>query len=246
MNDIELWFGDCLIEMQKIPDKSIDMIFADLPYKKGMGKWDSLIDLELLWKQYMRVIKDRRAILLFAQKPFSAKLLLSNEDWYKYDWIWDKGKAGNIFSAKLYPLITHEEILVFSNGTIANGSKRQMIYYPQMEKLDSPQKYKISKKKTPFSRKAHKQITYTRTHKYPKSIFSMFNTNLRGKLHPTQKPVPLLEYFIKTYTLEGEIVLDNTMGSGSTGIAARNLNRRFIGIENNKKYFNIAVQRVTE
>ena len=117
MNDIELWFGDCLEFMNYIPDNSIDMILADLPFKKSMGKWDIQIDMEKLWVQYKRVIKNKRAIALFGQNPFSAILITSNLPMFKYNWIWNKGKSGNIFSAKLYPLITHEDILIFSDGT---------------------------------------------------------------------------------------------------------------------------------
>ena len=244
MKDIELWYGDCLNLMKNIPNHSVDMILADLPYKKSMGKWDYIIDLEKMWMEYIRIIKDRRAIVLFSQNPFSAKLILSNIDWYKYNWIWDKGKPGNIFTAKLCPLITHEDILVFSNGNIANGSKRNMIYYPQMVELDKEQKYKLNKSGKSFQRESHQSIEYVRTHKYPKTVYSLFNGNSKGKFHPTQKPVELLEYLIKTYTKEQEIVLDNVMGSGSTGVASKNLNRKFIGIEKDKEYFDIAVKRI--
>lgn len=247
MNNIELWHGDCLELMKNIPDKSVDMIFADLPYKKSMGKWDSVIDLSLLWNQYERIIKDFHAILLFGQNPFSAKLILSNEEWYKYNWIWDKGKPGNIFTAKLNPLIVHEDILVFSNGTIANGSSKNMKYYPQMIKLNKPEKYRMYKSGKSFKRDSHKQITYEKTHSYPKTVQYFYNGKNQGKkFHPTQKPIELLEYLVKTYTIEGEVVLDNTMGSGSTGVACKNLNRRFIGIEKEQKYFDIAVQRINE
>lgn len=247
MNNIELWQGDCLDLMKNIPDKSVDMILADLPYKKGMGRWDFIIDLSLLWIQYKRIIKDRKAILLFGQNPFSAMLIMSNVEWYKYNWIWDKGKPGNIFTAKLSPLITHEDILVFSNGTIANGSNRNMSYYPQMVELDKPQKYSMSSSGKSFERQSHKKIVYERTHSYPKTVKSVFNGNGKNKkLHPTQKPEELLEYLIKTYTLENETVLDNTMGSGSTGVACVNTKRRFIGIEKDEKYFQIAKKRIEE
>ena len=245
MKDIELWYGDCLDLMKDIADKSVDMIFADLPYEKSMGKWDYLIDLDKLWVEYIRIIKDRRAIVLFSQNPFSAKLIMSNPLWYKYNWIWDKGKPGNIFTAKLAPLITHEDVLVFSNGNIANGSKKNMIYYPQMEELEKPQKYSMNiNNEKSFKRNSHKKIQYERTHRYPKTIHSCFNGNAKGKLHPTQKPTELLEYLIKTYTQESELILDNVMGSGSTGVACKNLNRKFIGIEKDKKYFDIAVDRI--
>lgn len=245
MKNIELWQGDCLELMKDIPDKSIDLILADLPYKKGMGKWDYLINLELLWKEYIRIIKDRKAIVLFSQNPFSAKLILSNPSWYKYGWIWDKGKSGNIFTAKLYPLITHEDILIFSNGNIANGSNKNMTYYPQMVELDRPQKYSMKpNNQKSFMRKSHKSIKFEKTHNYPKSIQYFYNNNSKGKLHPTQKPVELLEYLIKTYTKKNQLVLDNVMGSGSTGVACINTERRFIGIEKDEKYFKIAKKRI--
>lgn len=247
MNNVELWHGDCLELMNDIPDKSIDFIFADLPFEKAMGKWDYLIDLNKLWEQYKRIIKDKHAIALFSQNPFSAKLIMSNLEWYKYNWVWSKGKPGNIFTAKLSPLITHEEILIFSNGTIANGSKRNMIYYPQMELLDKPNKYKMSSSGKSFERDSHRSIEYVRTHKYPKSVIEIFNGNSQGKkLHPTQKPISLLEYMIKTYTKENDLVLDNTMGSGSCGEACKNLNRGFIGIEKDEKFFNIAAKRLMD
>jgi site-specific DNA-methyltransferase (adenine-specific) len=209
-----LWHGDCLEWMKRIPDKSVDFILADLPYKKGMGKWDSIIDLDPMWKEYARIIKDYHAIALFGQNPFSASLILSNPTMYKYNWIWDKGKSGNIFTAKLSPLITHEDILIFSNGTIANGSKKNMVYYPQMIKLDKPEKYRMYESGKSFQRDSHKQIVYQKTHNYPKSVYPLYNGKNQGKkLHPTQKPVALLEYLIRTYTLENETVLDNTMGS---------------------------------
>ena len=226
MKDIELWFGDCLDLMNDIPDNSVDLVLADLPYKKYMGRWDSIIDLNKLWEQYKRIIKNYHAILLFGQNPFSAQLIMSNPEWYKYNWIWDKGKSGNIFTAKLNPLIVHEDILVFSNGTIANGSKKNMVYYPQMVKLDKPEKYRMYKSGKSFTRDSHKQITYEKTHNYPKTIQHVYNGKNQGKkFHPTQKPVELLEYFLKTYSLEREVILDNTMGSGSTGVACKNLGR---------------------
>jgi site-specific DNA-methyltransferase (adenine-specific) len=240
----KVYFEDCLEGMKKIDDKSIDMILCDLPYAKGMGKWDFQIDLDDLWHQYKRIIKDRGAIALFSQNPFSAKLIMSNMSWYKYDWIWDKGKAGNIFTAKLSPMIYHENILIFSNGTIANGSNRNMAYYPQMELLKKPIKYHMGSSKNAFKRESHKSIEYEKTHNYPKSIQYFYSSNFKGKLHPTQKPVELCEYLIKTYSLENGLILDNCMGSGTTAIACLNTNRNFIGFENNEKYYEICINRI--
>jgi len=165
-------------------------------------------------------------------------------EWFKYSWIWNKGKPGNIFTAKLSPLIVHEDILCFSNGNIANGSKNNMIYFPQMEKLEKPQKYSMSSSGKSFQRDSHQKIVYTREYKYPKNIINIYNSNNKKKYHPTQKPTELLEYLIKTYTLENDIVLDNVMGSGSTIIAAINTNRRYIGIEKDENYFQIAKDRI--
>jgi len=236
--------GDCLEVMKNIPDKSIDMILCDLPYKKSMGDWDSVVDLSALWIQYRRIILNQRAIALFGQNPFSAKLIVSNLSMYKYNWIWDKGKAGNIFTAKLCPMIIHEDVLIFSDGNIANGSSNNMSYFPIMEKLDSPRKYSMASSGKSFERDSHKKIKYTKTHNYPKSTIYFYNSNIRGKLHPTQKPVELCEYLIKTYTKEGDTVLDNCIGSGTTAVACINTGRNFIGIEKDEKYWKIANDRI--
>ena len=233
--------GMCLID-----DKSVDCIICDLPYKKDMGKWDTIIPFEPLWEQYERIIKDDGAIVLTASQPFTSKLICSNLSLFKYSLVWDKGKAGNIFTAKLKPLTTHEDICIFSKGATANGSKRNMKYIPQMENMEKPRNYFMSSSGKAFQRESHEKITYKTDKKYPKSIYYCYNGNQKEKIHPTQKPVDLFEWLIKTYTNEGDLVLDNCMGSFTTAVAALNTNRNFIGFENDDKYFDLGQKRLAE
>lgn len=244
----ELFHGDCLEVMKSIPDKSIDFILTDPPYGTTACKWDVVIPLEPMWEQVKRVIKDNGAIALFGSEPFSSHLRLSNLKMFKYDWIWDKVQPGGFFTVKYMPMIQHEIISIF--GSSIN-------YYRQME--DKPKSYirlnqvrnKLNQKNKKVgdvfssAKQGHAQdCDPTKTN--PKTIirFSKRPTLKTDKFHPTQKPVALLEYLIKTYTLENETVLDFTMGSGSTGIACKNLKRKFIGIEKNEKYFEIAKERI--
>jgi DNA modification methylase len=247
---IELLHGDCLELMKDIPDKSIDMILCDLPYGTTACKWDVVIPFEPLWEQYKRIIKGRGCIALFGSEPFSSHLRMSNLDQYKYDWIWDKNYGANFMALKYMPLLTNENISIFSAGGANNGSKIKMNYYPimenQKERTYSLNKY-TSKIKNPKSFGFLNKETVSgikRDKKYPKSVLHFSNANKKGRVHPTQKPVALLEYLILTYTLENETVLDNCMGSGSTGIACVNTNRKFIGIEKDDKYFEIAKNRI--
>ena len=235
--DIKLLHGDCLELMKDIPDKSVDMILADLPYGTTACKWDAIIPFEALWEQYERVIKDNGAIVLFGSEPFSSKLRLSNIEIYKHDWVWNKKKAGNIFLAKYQPMKIHEDIMVFG--------KKRVNYYPIMTPRDKVKKSKnYGTGEALGGNKEKENKVYTYTHKNPISIIEFSNANQKGKVHPTQKPVALFEYLIKTYTNEGETVLDNCMGSGTTGIACVNTNRNFIGIEIDDKYFEIAKERI--
>jgi len=233
MSNIQLFQGDCLELMKDIPDKSIDMILCDLPYGTTACKWDVVISFDELWGGYKRVIKDGGAICLFGSEPFSSKLRTSNLDWFKYDWIWEKEQGANFMLCKYQPYKVHEIISVFSKGKTR--------YYPQM----TEGKPYISGKGTSGDITNNVQKVQTRNTgtRYPRSI-QRFNTDKRNSVHPTQKPVALLEYLIKTYTNEGETVLDNCMGSGSTGVAAKNLNRDFIGIELDENYFEIAKKRI--
>ena len=234
---IQLQHGDCLELMKDIPDKSIDMILCDLPYGTTACKWDNVIPFEPLWEQYNRIIKDKGAICLFGSEPFSSFLRMSNLKHYKYDWVWDKKKAGNIFLAKYQPMKTYENIMVFGKGKIN--------YYPIKIKRDKIKKSKNYGTGEAMGGNKHKENKlYTYEYKNPISILEFSNANQKGKIHPTQKPVALLEYLIRTYTNDGETVLDNCMGSGSTGVACVNLKRNFIGMELEEKYFKIAEERI--
>ena len=236
MNDIKLYKGDCLELMKDIPDKSVDMILCDLPYGTTACKWDIIIPFEPLWEQYNRIIKDNGAIVLFGSQPFTSKLVMSNIKNFKYEWIWDKKKGGNIMNLKSQPYKVHENVLVFS--------KKPHFYNPIM----TTQKERTGK--TYSKGEANGILNYGDTRiynkKYPKSIIEASNANQNGKVHPTQKPVLLLEYLIKTYTNENETVLDNCMGSGSTGVACINTNRKFIGMEMDDKYYEIACKRIED
>jgi site-specific DNA-methyltransferase (adenine-specific) len=233
--------GDCLELMNGIPDKSVDMILADLPYGTTACSWDSIIDLDKLWLQYKRVIKDNGAIVLTATNPFSTKLVSSNMEGFKYEWIWRKEKGVGFQCARFRPMQEHEHILVFSK------SGGRINYYPQMVPRDKPYTRKgvegdIKKNNNgscPFSNEKIEDRTYT--HYYPKSI-KQFNRDIG--LHPTQKPVALFEYLIKTYTNEGNTVLDNTAGSGTTGVACQNTNRNYILIEQEQKYIDVINERL--
>ena len=243
---MNLLHGDCLELMKSIPDGSIDAIITDPPYGTTLSKWDNLIPIDLMWEQLNRIIKPNGAIVLFGVEPFSSNLRLSNTKSYKYDWVWDKKRGANFALAKYVPMKTCENIIVFSNMRATTGGKKgleTMKYNPQGLKdcnIDYDIKIKNSvgktkKGKTEFKHKAIKTG-------FPKSLIT-FPLD-RGGFHPTQKPIALMEYLIKTYTNENEIVLDFTMGSGSTGVAAKNTNRKFIGIEMDEKYFNIAQNRI--
>ena len=233
---MQLLHGDCLELLQNIPDKSIDMILTDPPYGITACKWDSVIPFAPMWEQLNRIIKDNGAIVLFGSEPFSSALRMSNIKNYKYDWVWDKKLATGFINAKRQPLRRIENIIVFY--------KKQCCYYPIMRK--GVKRLKGTNESHSLDKiygdiKAAKKIN---DEYYPTSILEFSNANRTGNLHPTQKPVALLEYLIKTYTLENETVLDFTMGSGSSGVACVNTNREFIGIEIDDKYFNIAKDRI--
>ena len=232
----KLYNGECLEVMKDIPNKSIDMILCDLPYGTTKCKWDIIIPFDELWEQYNRIIKDNGAIVLFGSQPFTSKLICSNIGNYKYDWIWDKKKSPNFRGVKYQPLIPYEIISVFNttkyNPQMVEGKMRKKGGYPSKNEEQA------------ISRGTEIKINNLY---YPKAIleFSKANNKESG-LHPTQKPIALLEYLIKTYTNENEVVLDNCMGSGSTCVACINTNRQFIGIELDKNYFEIAEKRIKE
>jgi site-specific DNA-methyltransferase (adenine-specific) len=227
--------GDCLELMKEVPDKSIDLILCDLPYGTTKCKWDTIIPFDKLWEQYNRIIKDNGAIVLFGNEPFSSQLRLSNLKNYKYDWVWDKKRGSNFATVKIRPFNSFENIMVFY--------KRQPTYNPQMWKstpYTCKQGYVGEAKQTGLYR--DDVITVNNGDRYPLTILSF---SKETGLHPTQKPVALLEYLIKTYTNEGDTVLDNCMGSGSTGVACKNTNREFIGMELDENYYKIACERLS-
>lgn len=238
--DYELWNGDCLELMQNILDKSIDCIIADLPYGTTQNKWDSVIPLDKLWEQYERIIKDNGMICLTSNEPFTNQLINSKPKQFKYyDLVWDKVSTTGFLNAKRQPLRRHEQILCFY--------KKQTTYNPIMEVRGKPRNKVSYNKKQGDGDMCYgkfENVESFNNEYYPTSVIQVSNAVQRGKVHPTQKPVELMEYLIKTYTNEGEIVLDNSMGSGSTGVAAMNLGRKFIGIELSEDYYNIAKSRM--
>ena len=245
MTDLRL--GDCLEVMKSIPNGSIDAIITDPPYGTTACKWDSVIPFDLMWEQLNRIIKPNGAIVLFSAQPFTSALISSNYKYYKYNWTWDKKSAtGGQFATK-QPMRRLEDICLFY--------KNQCTYNPQLE--DKEKKYIRYIKKDYVNNSKHikdtksfttnsKTRTIPEDKKYPSNLISISSGSHKTKVHPTQKPVSLMEYLIKTYTNENETVLDFTMGSGSTGVAAKNLDRKFIGIEMDDNYFKIATDRISK
>lgn len=237
---IDLRKGDCLELMEDLPNESIDMILADLPYGTTQNKWDVIIPLDKLWEQYERIIKENGMICLTSAEPFTSTLITSNKKMFKYDLIWDKKLSSGFLNAKRMPLRRHEQILCFY--------KKLPTYNPEMVTRGKVRKKGITTEtgKHTSNYGEFKNSVVENNEYYPTSIIEVSNANRKDKLHPTEKPVALLEYLIKTYTNENEIVLDNTMGSGTTGVACVNTNRNFIGIELDDKYFEIAKARINE
>lgn len=248
---MNLLHGECLEVMKTIPDQSIDFILTDPPYGTTACKWDSVIPFEPMWKELKRIRKSNTAIALFGSEPFSSALRMSNIKEFKYDWVWKKNRSSGFLLAKKRPLNQTELISIFY--------KHQPRYYPIFEEYSESTKKRFSKNNKLNNFKRMQRKDRTNVHnvehidtfynlergRYPSNVrdFSVPNPQNCARFHPTQKPVALLEYLIKTYTLEGETVLDFTMGSGSTGVACKNLNRKFIGIEQDEKYFEIAKER---
>ena len=244
MSEVKLLQGDCLELMSNIPDESIDMVLADLPYGSTKNKWDSQIPLDQLWEGYKRIIKPRGCIALFAQVPFAQILGASNLEMLKYEWIWEKPMSTGRLNCNFAPMKAHEKILIFSKSAACyvKDKSRAMKYFPQMTE-GSPYIVKYRGNSTNYDMKWQRQITTINNGtRYPRDVQKF--THDKDKYHPTQKPVALLEYLIRTYTEEGDTVLDNVMGSGSTGVAAVNTGRNFIGIELDENYFNIAKERI--
>ena len=239
---MELIHGDCLVEMKSIPDKSIDMILCDLPYGTTACKWDVVIPFDKLWEQYRRIIKDNGAIVLFGSEPFSSHLRLSNLSWYKYDYVWLKTKATGFQNAKIQPMRKHEIISIFY-------SKQCQFNQQNLIKLDKPIKSGRERKRNDEQHRlgvAGKTDYYTQFTGWQTSVLSFPNPSGAGHLHPTQKPVELIRWLIRTYTNEGDLVLDNCMGSGTTAVACIKEKRHFIGYEITKEYFDIAQERIKQ
>jgi site-specific DNA-methyltransferase (adenine-specific) len=230
--------GDCLKEMAKLPEGSIDLVLTDPPYGTTACKWDAVIPFEPMWRQLKHVTKKNGAIVMTASQPFTSLLTCSNLAGYKHRWVWDKVKPGSGLRAKYEPLRSVEDVLVFCDG--------KLNYFPQ-----KVPKKRRAEKKNDSNGETFGGARVERFHDnggegFPKEIITISNADQTGRVHPTQKPVALMEYLIKTYTNEGETVLDFTMGSGTTGVACKNTNRNFIGIELDKGYFDIASKRIAE
>jgi len=240
MMDInKIYLGNCLNLMPEIETGSIDMILCDLPYGTTQNKWDTVIDFNLLWEQYERIIKSNGAIVLTASQPFTSALIMSNPKIYKYNWVYSKNKSTGFLNAKKQPLNDYEDICVFY--------KKQCTYNPQMTIAETIYKRgEVKRKKSDCygNEKDFKQVDNGL--RYPKRIQYFNNNKTQEQIHSTQKPIPFMEYLIKTYTNEGELVLDNCIGSGTTAIACINTKRNFIGIEQEQKYFEIANKRIAD
>lgn len=246
----KIYNEDCLIGMKRIPDESIDMILCDLPYGTVACKWDSVIPFEPLWEQYKRIIKETGAIVLFSQQPFTSALIMSNIEMYKYNWIWQKESGTNFLNTHHQPLKITEDICVFGKSATTESKKGvYLAYNPQMRQGFTPYACKSGAQKTDTAMvrgKCKAQIGGTTTvsngERFPINVLTFARD--REKLHPTQKPVDLLRYLILTYTNSGEVILDNTIGSGSTAIACLREGRKFIGFEKDEKYFQTAQERI--
>lgn len=242
--NIKLYHDDCFNVFSEFEDNSIDLVLCDMPYGTTQCKWDTVIDLEKMWNECLRVSTTRSAIVLFGAEPFSTKLRMSNLSLFKYDWVWIKSIASGFTNAKHKPMNNYEIISVFSRGTTANKSARRMTYNPQglIEINKVRDGRRTGRDEHKLARKSH-NTCHVQTHtNYPKRVIEIAS---QGKtVHPTQKPGALMEYLIKTYSNEGDTVLDFCMGSGTTGVACKKLNRNFIGIEKDEVYFTIAEERI--
>lgn len=233
---MKILLGDCIELMKDIEDKSVDMVFCDLPYGTTQNKWDSIIPLEQLWEAYSRIVKNNGAIVLTASQPFTSKLVVSNMENFRLEWIWKKTVGSGQLNIKSQPLKVHESVLVFY---------KEKPTYNEQKTEGKP--YKINRKAEAFKDGSYgKQKDHIKNNdgfRHAQSIIQISNPRIKGG-HPTQKPVDLCEYFIKTYSNEGDTVLDNCMGSGTTGVACKNTKRNFIGIEKDENYFNFAKNRI--
>lgn len=236
--------GDCLELMGDIPDKSIDMILCDLPYGTTACKWDTIIPFDPLWKQYKRIIKDNGAIVLTASQPFTSALVMSNVEMFRYCWVWEKDKGANFLQANFQPLKTHEDVICFAYGKTKYNPQKTI--NPRKQSETNSKQLSEKRKQAGLNVEFFKSSSvYEKDKLLPRSV-QYFSRDISkgGTLHPTQKPVALFEYLIKTYTNEGDLVLDNCAGSGTTGVACRNQNRKFILIEKEPEYIEIIKKRL--
>ena len=239
---IDLMQGDCLERMKEIADNSVDLVLTDPPYGTTQCKWDSIIPLEPMWVELKRIIKPNGAIVMTASQPFTTTLIASNMKMFKYCWVWEKNlKTGNL-NARRMPMGGHEDVVVFCKGSPTYNPQKRM------RTTEIPSGNKKNSKTSVYGSQREDYINRQGDMINPDTVIKNIKCvhNSSGKIHPTQKPVPLMEYLIKTYTNEGETVLDFTMGSGTTGVACKNLNRNFIGIELDETYFDIAKKRIEE
>ena len=250
MSNIKLYQGDCLEIMDKLIQEGVkvDAVITDPPYGTTACKWDSVIPFDEMWKKIDKLTKENSPVVLFGNEPFSSRLRLSNINCYKYDWKWEKPSGANFLNFKYQPAKVHEDILIFGKGATSYSKKTILNYFPQMEK-GKPYVQKSGKQRNNYGNSTvrtpiNQVITENNGDRFPRSI-QRFSLD-KDKLHPTQKPLALMEYLVKTYTNEGDTVLDFTMGSGTTGVACKKLNRNFIGIELDENYFNIAKERINE
>ena len=250
MPKIELIHGDCLEKMKDIPDGSIDLILCDLPYGTTACKWDSVIPFEPLWEQYERIIKQNRVIILTATQPFTTVLINSNFKLFKYCWYWKKSKPNGWQHSKNRPMTAIEECCVFSKapmGHISQLGEKRMRYNPQgIVSIGNKKVTAVAHGEMMGARPNQIGVEYEAFTGFPNNVLEYPNVIGSKAIHPTQKPVKLMEYLVKTYTNENETVLDNCMGAGTTGVACKNLNRNFIGIELDPEYFKIAEKRINE
>lgn len=242
IGDATLYLGDCLQVMSLIPDGSVDMILCDLPYGTTRNKWDSVLPLDFLWAEYRRVCKPSAAIVLTATQPFTSQLVCSRQDWFRYDWTWRKPQGTGHLNAMRQPMRDKEDILVFY--------RERATYNPQMTP-GAPFRAKAGRDKAAATSQTPSYGAYTNERndnlgfRYPRQVLE-FNMVQRDTVHPTQKPVDLMSYLVRTYTNPSDLILDNCMGSGTTGVACKNTGRRFIGIELDPQYFDGACRRLTD
>jgi len=251
---LDLYNGDCLEVLVDIPDNSVDAIICDPPYGTTSCPWDAVIPFEPMWEQLLRVLKPYRAIVLFSQQPFTTELISSNKNLFKYQWIWFKTRPSGVAQAKNKPMAIHEDILVFSEGVTVHACQtdKRVPYFPQgltkVNKIARNSKDRAVKNVTKAGalsyRPSHKDHYLQEFTGYPSTLLDFPVDNTATSYHPTQKPISLMEYLIRTYTEEGETVLDFTMGSGSTGVGCKKSGRKFIGIEKDPDYFEVAKDRI--